>query len=587
MKMNLKRVLASACAGLLAVSAISFGFPANVSAAEESTESYPIFIAFGGDAAEENDWALNYAGGDASEGITATAAEIKSGETATIKLEFANPVVNAWYFAPTMVAESVVEADFSVKCLIDGKEVAVDMAAGDNWWYEQTGDYSDKEAVRIAGGFNEWGAQYIAEPAGFTTLEYEITANTIKTGEAVVGNVTESTEEYDMFLAFGGDAAEENDWALSATGADSDGITVTNGKIKSGETGSVKLEFANPVVNAWYFAPTIIAENVVEADFTVQCLIDGKEVAIDTAAGDNWWYEATGDYPDTQAIRVAGGFNEWGAHYIEEPAGFTSLEYVITANKIMVGEPVEEAGFVSAAGPANLDGTYHAYLGVQGPKYTFRDGWDNASTGNGSPLFNQLTFQGEVAEGTSVPATINDVEIAGNGTYTVSITGIEWPEDEFAEQEFMNLIFVSTDIPNTNEIVFSDIKLSIEGAEVNTTPKLIEDVDYTSYQLQNIWDDEIKAIGYYPTPFTDIAITFTVSGFNYDNEATPADAAPADTAATDDTAAPAEDVADNTTPAKGGLSGGAIAGIIAAVVVVVGGGIGCAVVLNKKKDGDK
>lgn len=585
MKKNLKRVLASAFAGLVAVSAISTGIPAYVNAAEESTESYELFIAFGGDAAEENDWGLNYAGGEASDGITVTTATIASGETANVKLEFASPVVNAWYFAPTMIAENVVEADFSVKVLVDGEEVDVDMAAGDNWWYEATGDYTDTQAVRIAGGFNEWGAQYIAEPAGFTSLEFEITANTIKTGEAAAVDATESTEEYDMFLAFGGDAVEENDWALNATGESSDAITVTNGKIKSGETGSVKLEFAEPVVNAWYFAPTIIAENVVDADFSVQVLIDGEEVDVDMAAGDNWWYEATGDYSDTQAVRVAGGFNEWGTQYIAEPAGFTSLEYIITANKIMVGTPAEEAGFVSAAGPVDLDGTYHAYLGVQGPKYTFRDAYDNEATGFGTDFFNQMTFQGDTAEGTSVPATMNDVEIAGNGTYTVSITGIEWPEDEFDAQEYCNLIFVSTDIPNTNEITISDVVLKVDGSEVTCSPKLEEEVDYMKVQAQNIWDEEIAAIGYYPVPFSEISMTFTVSGFNYDSAAAPAE----DVAATEDTAAAetttTEDEAVETTAeaeSGNGLGAGVIAAIVAGVVAV-GAGVGVAV--SKKKKG--
>ena len=590
MKKNFKQILATAFAGVLAFATFGAAAPTVVKAAEESTETYKVFVAFGGDAAEENDWKLSYAGGEASEGVTPTDGEIKVGDTVKVGLEFDNPVVNAWYFAPVILAENVVSADFDVKVYIDGEEVAADLTAGDNWWYEATGDYTDKQSVRIAGGFNEWGTQYIEEPKDFTKLEFEITANSIQVGEGGPVNATESTETYPMYLAFGGDKAEENDWALSYSGEDEapEGITVTNSEIKVGDTASVKLEFADPVFNVWYFAPFIVAENVVDASFDVKVLIDGEEVAVDLAAGDNWWYEATGSYDNTQAVRIAGGFNEWGTQYIAEPSGFKTLEVQVTANSIMVGEP--EEGPTSNAGPVDLDGVYHAYIGFQSPKYTFRNSWSGESGyGNGTPEFDQVTGWAD-GEEVVIPGTFSDAEIKGNGTYSVAVNGLEFPDGEFVDEDStvngnMRLIFFSTDIPNTGEITISDVKLKIDGNEISDVNAKVseESINYLEVQLQNTYSDDIKTVGYYPTPMTDMEITFTVSGFNYDNDAP---------AATEEvTEAPKDDASDGAadteaslvSPAPQEKSGSPV--VIIVIVVVCLAVIGCVVffVMKKKK----
>jgi hypothetical protein len=89
---------------------------------------------------------------------------------------------------------------------------------------------------------------------------------------------------------------------------------------------------------------------------------------------------------------------------------------------------------------------------------------------------------------------------------------------EFADQDYMNLIFLSTDIPNSGEITISDIVLNVDGQTPSISPILSPDsVDYVNMLIQNIWNDDVKTIGYYSVPPTDMSITFTVSGFNYDN----------------------------------------------------------------------
>ncbi|MBR1861433.1 MAG: hypothetical protein IJ796_06200 [Lachnospiraceae bacterium] len=531
MKKLWKKVLSSAMAAMLSLAGLSM-LPAmsTVSNAEEATygEEFTAYIGFGGDAAEENDWGLQYNdpenAGNAGD-IVATNATLKVGDTVTIALEFPSAVVNTWWMAPVLALPEdagVTAVDAEVSLKIDGEDVAIDAAAGDAWWVEATGDYAG--AVRLAGGFNEWGAQYIAEPAGFTKVEYTITVKDIKTGASEALEASDYAGTSTLYIGFGGDAAEENDWGLQyndpANAGNAGDITAVNAEgLKVGDTVSVSLEFAAPVVNVWWMAPVLVLDDAeataVSVDATVALKIDDADVAIDAAAGDAWWAEGTGDYAN--ALRLAGGFNEWGAQYIAEPSGFSKVEYTVTINSIQVGTPAAAEEEAVQTEPVDLGGTYNAYIGLQGPKYTFRDAYDNEATGFGTDFFNQLTFQGDTAEKTSVPATFNDVQIAGNGTYTVGATDIAWPDDEFSDQDYMNLIFFSTDIPNSGEITISDVVLKINGSEVSDiNPQFEEGSAHMQCNIQNIWVDELKTIGYYGVPFSSIEISFTVSGFNYD-----------------------------------------------------------------------
>ena len=132
-------------------------------------------------------------------------------------------------------------------------------------------------------------------------------------------------EEFDLFIAYGGDKEAENDWGWGYTGTDVDGITAVKEKIKGGETKTVSLTFDTPTVNSWYFAPCLVAEDVTgigALDFTVTCKIDGKDVPVDMNAdadGKTWWTEDTGDFKASSCIRLAGGFNEWATKYIAQP----------------------------------------------------------------------------------------------------------------------------------------------------------------------------------------------------------------------------------------------------------------------------
>lgn len=534
MKKRMKKFFACMLAFALT---LGVAMPMQVEAAEESTETYDVFLAIGADVAASNDWGYGYAGpgSDVTGDITATDAKIAVGETATVSLEFASPVLYTWYLAPVITATDVVSADFDVQVLIDGKDVTdtIDFAAGDAWWSEDTGAFTtanENQPIRIAGGYNEWGTKYMAEaPSGFTKIEYVITANSIMVGEPDAPEATDSTESYDLFVALGGDAAASNDWGLGYYGEGTDvtgEVTATNAKIAVGETATVALEFANPVLYTWFVAPTLgNAQNVVEADFDVQVLVDGKDVTdtIDFTAGDAWWLEDTGAYTaakGNQSLRIAGGYNEWGTRYMaESPAGFTKIEFVVTANSIKVGAAVEEAPAQPEYDP---NGVYHAYFGVQTPTWIFRNAHDDATYGKDSGCFDQLGFiEGEwIAQG----GQFTDVEIAGNGTYTVGMTGFDF-SGTFNEQPILgadglfNLLFVSTDLPMNDGIVISDVTLKMDGKEITTQESAFLDQDSKEVKkilLANIWNNEIPALPYYAAPTQSIEISFTVSGFAYD-----------------------------------------------------------------------
>ncbi len=557
----------------------------------ESTEEYDLFLAYGGDKAAENDWGWQYYGADA-EGITATTAKVKSGDTATISLTFAEANVNSWFFAPCLIpgadAEQIAEIDFTVTCKIDGTEVPIDMAAdaeGKTWWLEGTGDYAN--SIRLAGGYNEWGTKYIAEPAGFTTIEYTITFNSIKVGTPEAVTEMESTDTYDVFVAFGGDKAAENDWGWAYdNSAAVEGITAVTAQAKVGDTVTVSLTFASPVVNAWYFAPvlagtgTAVGEKASVIDFDIVCKIDGVEVPIDFAAdadGKTWWAEGTGTYTAADCIRLAGGYNEWATKYIAEPTGFTTIEYTITLKSVKLAV-AQEPEVVEI--PIDLNGTFNAYLMLQTPNWTFRDAHDSAN-GIGSEAWGQHITNNDTGTNYGV---VTDAVIAGNGTYTVSITdfGTIFADDfAAASQDYFNIIAVSTDIPKSDKISITDVQLIVDGQVRHKydTAYLNGDAKETiQILIQNIWNADVKEIGYYPAPSTSLEIQFTVSGFAYDKAAEEPEVTPTEPAATEPAATepapttPVEEPKDNNT--------GLIVGIIAAVAVIAGGAF---VVLKKKK----
>ncbi|MBQ8781491.1 MAG: hypothetical protein IJZ72_07460 [Oscillospiraceae bacterium] len=196
--------------------------------------------------------------------------------------------------------------------------------------------------------------------------------------------------------------------------------------------------------------------------------------------------------------------------------------------------------------PASAADTYHAYIGVQTQNYAFRNAWNEPSYGlgvtgdDGMVYFDQITGW-EGATALNKGGEFTDVEITGDGTYTVGVKNFD-----FGSDEYLNLLFVSTDIPLDCGATISDVKIKMDGSTVYTFDEAYLSPDEPSY-LQpmaiNIWNDDLgKQDGLfgYMMPSSSIEIEFTVSGL-------PAASAPA----AETTEAPAADTAATTSATTG------------------------------------
>ncbi|MCD7731540.1 MAG: hypothetical protein LUI05_08625 [Oscillospiraceae bacterium] len=222
--------------------------------------------------------------------------------------------------------------------------------------------------------------------------------------------------------------------------------------------------------------------------------------------------------------------------------------------------------------PTSAEGTYHAYLGVQSASYTFRNAWNEPSYGqgvvgdDGMVYFDQLTgWEGSTA--LNKGGDFTDVEITGDGTYTVGVTNFD-----FGSDESLNLLFVSTDIPIDSGITISDVKIKMDGSTKYTFDEAFLSPDETTY-LQpmaiNIWNDDLggsDGLFGYIMPTDSIEIEFTVSGMG--------DAVASTDTASDD-AAPAADTTATTSATTGNTAVAAIASVMAVA--------GVAAVISKKR----
>ncbi|MGN0166202.1 MAG: hypothetical protein ACI39R_08465 [Lachnospiraceae bacterium] len=597
---KMKKVLASVLAGAMMVSSIGA-----FAGADEAADATTAYIAFA-----DSTWSVQAWNGESASGVEVTTADVTGYGQYTVSVDVTNAVdadgnaVTATDLAFIDVEISNGEAAYpncymtidSVK--INGAEVELasatytssddDVTTRTNLYNSWVSDATTVDNARTADGSNDGitATPLSATIGTFTSIEVTFTL-----GEGALCNSTSnavlSEESYPAFIALGGDKAESNDWAYGYYGSDAEGVTAVNGELKSGETTTLSLTFDEPVLYTWFVAPCMVIDNPEwvssESTFDVKVFLDGVEVDVDLTAGDSCWAEATGDYA-TNCLRIAGGYNEWGTKYLaESPAGFTEIKFEITP-QIYIAEPV---------GPDipefDPEGTYHAYIGIQTGKYSFRNEWSDTMYGIETDYFNQITAWDEENNAYSLGGTFVDAEISANGTYTVSVSDFgDWSAD-FAEQDYFNLLFISSDIPNSPDVVLSDIVLKIDGVTVASfdTPFLDpESVSYQKVLLANVYNSDVEPLPYFAAPAKSIEISFTISGFSTDLTTDEPDAEP--------TEAPKNDTNTNTdkntdTPAStdgndakdDGLSTGLIVGIVIAAVVVIG--VVVVIVVKKKK----
>lgn len=218
------------------------------------------------------------------------------------------------------------------------------------------------------------------------------------------------------------------------------------------------------------------------------------------------------------------------------------------------------SAFVSM--PVSAADTYHAYLGVQtNPSWIFRNAWDDGSFGRDTyDSFNKLSKDGAPAD---IDGSFTDVDITGDGTYKVSLTGAD-----LSDEELFSLLFISTDIPADSGVSITNVKVIIDGQTKYTFDEAYVPEDtgaYIQVQARNIWNDDLgkeDGLFAYMMPTDSVEMEFTVSGLSS------ADAAPA-------ASEPAADTAPTTSASTGNLPVAAMASVMAVA--------GAAAVASKKR----
>ena len=223
---------------------------------------------------------------------------------------------------------------------------------------------------------------------------------------------------------------------------------------------------------------------------------------------------------------------------------------IVMAAAVFTG--IMAAGGTSAdAKPSvKLDGEYHAALGVRTgsgknidrmayyhKKSAGTDKWKHLAIGD----YSSEEYQ-------EIKSTFKDVVIKGNGKYTVSLS-----DADFQGETSFSRMQVSTDIPNTGAIKFSDMSVKINGTEVVKYDEPYIDkhknADGNCCLLVINEDREgFESLDGRCVPQgteNKISITFKVSGFNYKKGEKPKPAVtaspkPVETAAPEDTPAPEE-----------------------------------------------
>lgn len=490
-----------------------------------------------------------------------------------------------------------------VKVTLDGTELAIDQSK------IVVGDTEEKGNFRIS-FFNPNNKNEITDKAAAPfaydsltfsskieltfTLTSEAGLNTTFGAAAGGGEETPVATEHTAFLMLGPTAGAAQNWdaAKCFTTVKGDGTyTVTLNASECGGDGSAQTGLNVFCVDVVGLGASVKDVSAIKLD-SIKITADGKEVAVDASK------IKMGDIEENGNFRLE-IFNQWGSGTLEDPgldaAAFTftdSVSVEFTLSGIEYGTPSTTPDNGGSDAPAltfDPAGKYNAYLGLQTPNWTYRNAWNDGGYTTDPSLWGDFIYGNETKE---KYGKVVDAVVEGNGTYKVSVTDFGTIiEDDFttANQENFNLLFISTDIPLSDDIKITDVNLYVDGKKVHTDAEAFLDPDSTDYVkilIQNIWNSEKAEISYYPAPTKSVEMEFTISGFNYDKASTDA---PADTT-TPDTQKPADtegnantDNNTNTDKVDGGNNGNIPPIIIVVVVVVVVIAVVAVVVLKKKK----
>lgn len=267
-----------------------------------------------------------------------------------------------------------------------------------------------------------------------------------------------------------------------------------------------------------------------------------------------------------------------------------------------VAEAVDcsKAGKKAAKAELNLDTPeYHAYFGFQQTgSWTYRDAWYNPASGLDGASFstgdyNTLFTDG--GNGTIDGVTITDAVIKGNGTYSVSLSGINGaiPADDGADIK-TSMVYVSTDIPSSaiGTLNFTDVKLIVDGNEI----ALPSPEPYVNADAQELGLYQFDLVNtYHPEAYTSpsilamndsVEIQFTVSGFNVDDPdaaaAEPTEEPTQEPASSDASSATSDNAGSSSTDNNKEDSSSSTTIVIVVVVIVVIAGAAFFLMRKKK-----
>lgn len=389
------------------------------------------------------------------------------------------------------------------------------------------------------------------------------------------------------------------DWSLQVWGAADDGSQAAASTVITG-AGSYSMTIDTTagaegaavfVIDIPFTKDALTAQNYAVSE--LKLTVDGTELALDTTK------IVYGDIEEKGNLRIE-LFNQWGPTALSEkydasvspfdPATLKSNQSIkVDFTLVESAEPAYDAdgkaikyiglNGAAAAPDAPVEvpefdpaGKYNAYFGLQSPSWTYRDAWNHESNGLGSANWGQWVINNDSAETYGV---VTDAEIAGNGTYSVTLKDFgDVFVNEFANNadglDKFRILMITTDIPVSEQIKITDAKLILDGKTVKTYKEAFLDPDskdYVKILLQNEWNPDLKeTLPFYNAPSKSIELKFTIEGFNYDNEDQKEDT----------TKAPANPSNDNN---GGGLDPVVIVVIVVAVVAIVAGAV---VVLGKK-----
>ncbi|MBU5479325.1 leucine-rich repeat domain-containing protein [Eubacterium sp. MSJ-13] len=188
----------------------------------------------------------------------------------------------------------------------------------------------------------------------------------------------------------------------------------------------------------------------------------------------------------------------------------------------------------------NLNGKYHAALGIQ----TSNEKWYNRFAYFGkenNDTYGTDKYAKLISGDDTTDGTFNDVDIEGNGTYTVSLT-----DADFQGETSISQLHIATDIPGkdkNDKINFTDIKVTVNDKDIVTFDSPFYEAekyneDGVVIVLANHWRPKLISLleekgvkedaenGYNwlnGTGKENISVTFTVSGFNYNKGETPSE----------------------------------------------------------------